>query len=269
MSLQEMNENIRVEKPSTNVESSSENFFNEIREGMQSIAKKSNEIVQGANDIAKDLLGDLDIFDSGKISDYVKMAAVATPIEQPKKEGFPAPGYKGEPGINRDLEPGKHEVKAGDTLEAIARKHLGKDASVAEVALHAKEIAKINGIENPRMIHQGDQLKLPGHTKDGGFVTVDGDGNRLTQWQDGSLQCESKDGSKGFKRVPDGKGGTYEKGWGKESEENYYVHRDKNGELHLLDGQGRPRNILFNTDREKLKYVYDRDRQERKAAQGN
>lgn len=45
-------------------------------------------------------------------------------------------------------------VKKGDTLSAIARDHLGN-------ASRWPEIAKLNGIDNPDLIHPGDELRLP------------------------------------------------------------------------------------------------------------
>jgi len=49
-------------------------------------------------------------------------------------------------------------VKPGDTLSAIARDHLGN-------ASRWPEIAKMNSIDNPDLIHPGDELKLPSSTK--------------------------------------------------------------------------------------------------------
>lgn len=45
-------------------------------------------------------------------------------------------------------------VKSGDTLSKIARDHLGD-------AKRWPEIAKLNGIPNPDLIHPGDELRLP------------------------------------------------------------------------------------------------------------
>ncbi len=186
-------------------------------------------------------LGTLELFDSkSDLSGVVECGARVIP-EEPKKAEAPnlAPDdYKGEKDINRNAPLETQTVKAGDTLEGIARKHLGKDASDAEVARHAEEIAKVNGIENPRMIHPGDKLQVPGHTTDGGFITRDEQGNTQTQYQDGRYQFESKDGKWGVVRQPDGKGGYYEEGWGKQSEENYRIQKTKDGEYLILDHQG-------------------------------
>ncbi len=256
----EVNNQSAVSKPD-----SIDKAFQEAREGMQNFTKDCKNtftnVGKELSDEVNKVFGNIELFDSKKLGDAVKEAAVVIPSDEPAKkyEGFPHPEYKGEKGINRDVAPGESTVKAGDTLEKIAKEHLGPNASVAEVANHAKEIAKINGIDNPKMIHAGDKLKLPGHTKDGGFVTQDSEGNTLTQMQDGRLHVASKDGSKGYDRAPDGDGGYYEQGWGKQNEENYRLHHNKNGDVSLCDSDWKERNITFDSDREKLKYVRDRD----------
>lgn len=45
-------------------------------------------------------------------------------------------------------------VKPGDTLSAIARDHLGGSS-------RWPEIAKLNKLSNPDLIHPGDELRLP------------------------------------------------------------------------------------------------------------
>lgn len=58
-------------------------------------------------------------------------------------------------------------VKPGDTLSAIARDQLGS-------ASRWPEIAKLNSIDNPNLIHAGDELRLPSSTKSssgGGFLS--------------------------------------------------------------------------------------------------
>ena len=52
-------------------------------------------------------------------------------------------------------------VKKGDTLSAIARDHLGN-------AARWPEIAKLNNLDNPHLIHPGDELRLP--SKGGGLL---------------------------------------------------------------------------------------------------
>lgn len=203
-----------------------------------------------------------------KLGEAVVCKATATPIEPPKEEApNKAPDdYKGEPGIKRDAPLDTHTVKNGDTLESIARKHLGPDASVAEVAAHAKEIAKVNGIENPKMLHAGDKLQVPGHTKDGGFITKDEQGNKHTQWENGSYRFEEKNGKWGVDRVPDGKGGYYEQGWGKNPDDNYRIAKDKQGQYHILDADGNSRRPQYSHEEQLLKRIRERDLASEKAA---
>lgn len=202
-----------------------------------------------------------------KLGEAVVCKATATPIEPPKEEApNKAPDdYKGESGIKRDAPLDTHTVKNGDTLESIARKHLGPDASVAEVAAHAKEIAKVNGVENPKMLHAGDKLQVPGHTKDGGFITKDEQGNKHTQWPDGSYRFEEKNGSWGVDRVPDGKGGYYERGFGRNPDDNYKIAHDREG-YHILDADGNKRRPQYSHEEQLLKRIRERDLVSEKAA---
>ena len=246
-------------------ESKFDKVFQEAQDGMKTFMQSAKDTFSSAgkelNDEVNKVLGNLDIFDDSKLPGMVEAAARVVPSETPEKapEPFPHQEYKGEKGITKDVAPGEATVKNGDTLEKIARQHLGPNATAAEVAAHAKEIAKINDIENPKMIHEGDKLKLPGHTKDGGFITQDGQGNTLTQYEDGRLRVQSKDGSKGFDRAPDGQGGYYEQGWGKQNEENYRLHHHKDGEVNLCTSDWKDRGVVWEEDRQKLKYVRERD----------
>ncbi|MBX9571889.1 MAG: LysM peptidoglycan-binding domain-containing protein [Candidatus Obscuribacterales bacterium] len=223
---------------------------------LQDMGSKLNEVKDQIKEAASKAV-DL----GSKFGEAVVCKATATPIEAPKEEApnKAADDYKGEAGIKRDVPLETHTVKNGDTLESIARKHLGPDASVAEVAAHAKEIAKVNGVENPRMLHAGDKLQVPGHTKDGGFITKDEQGNKHTQWPDGSYRFEEKNGKFGVDRVPDGKGGYYEQGWGKNADDNYKIARDKDGQYHMLDSDGNKRRPQYSHEEQLLKRIRERD----------
>lgn len=139
--------------------------------------------------------------------------------------------------INKDIEPSTYEVKPGDTLSQIAREKLGKDATQAEILQYVKETAKLNNIKNPDLIHVGDSLNLPGHTKDGGLVTVDKDGNKSTEWKDGHYRVDNKDKT-GFEVTPDTKGGFGEKHWGPAVKDNYErtVDKDSNQTIKYPNG---------------------------------
>ena len=130
--------------------------------------------------------------------------------------------------IHRDVEPSDWTVKPGDTLSKIAKEKLGNDASNEEIHQYVKEVAKLNGIKNPDLIIDGHQLKLPGHTKDGGLVTVDKDGNKTTEWKDGRYRVDSTDGT-GFEVKPDQTGGYTEKHWGRHPQDNFERAATKDG----------------------------------------
>lgn len=238
------------------------------------------ELYDGAKELAKQAISDVankvadtaqKISDfTGKMSEAIIQRATVIPTEEPKEEApNKAPDYKGEPGINRDAPVQTATVKAGDTLESIARKHLGPDASVAEVAKHAQEIAKVNGIENPKMLHAGDKLQVPGHSKDGGFTTTDEQGNKNTFWPNGSYRFESKDGSMGVDRVPDGNGGYYEQGWGKKAEDNYKIAHDRDGQYLIVDNAGNKRRADYPQEEELIRRIRERDNASRRAAEND
>jgi LysM repeat protein len=71
------------------------------------------------------------------------------------------------------------EVKHGDSLWKIAKHDLGGHASASEIMQHVRDIAKLNGMQDPfrhgdgkaDVIHPGQRLKLPGdseHTPNNG-----------------------------------------------------------------------------------------------------
>ncbi len=78
--------------------------------------------------------------------------------------------------IFRDTTPSLHTVGQGETLEALARQHLGRDASEDEVRSHVQEIQEFNGGQ----VAVGQQIVLPGHTADGDVVLPLKDGSTYT-----------------------------------------------------------------------------------------
>ena len=132
--------------------------------------------------------------------------------------------------INKDIEPGTHTVKPGDTLTKIAKQHLGPDATPQEIQQHVKEIAKLNGIKNPDLIIDGHELKLPGHTADGGTVTISETGDRITAWKDNTLRVDHTD-STGYIKTPDGS----ELHWGPKNQDNYSVRITEDGGREVTD----------------------------------
>src|SRR5262249_39093333 len=78
--------------------------------------------------------------------------------------------------IFRDSQPSQHTMAQGETLEALAREHLGRDASEDEVRAHVQEIQEFNGGQ----VAVGQQIVLPGHTADGDVVLPLKDGTTYT-----------------------------------------------------------------------------------------
>jgi len=181
----------------------------------------------------------------------------------------PKGDYWGE-GIERDVAVGKHTVKEGDTLEGIARKHLGPGASQADVAKYTEEIRRQNNIENPKLIHPGDQLQLPGHTKDGAYITEDKNGSKRTVWPGGKEKLERKDGT-GYERQPMSDGGYVEKGFSTKPEEVYQIrkHGDDGHKTYWIVPPGEY--ALRKADRNngdhlhKIRQIEDRHKQDQEA----
>src|SRR5262249_15476608 len=128
--------------------------------------------------------------------------------------------YKGQD-IKRDVPSGSHAVlQADEDMESIAKKHLGPDAKPEDIQKYKMELEVVNRVTGP--LKEGQVLKLPGHTKDGGFVLEESDGSKVTRWQDGVERGESKDGKAGYVRKPDEKSGGYsEHRWGPNASDNY------------------------------------------------
>ncbi|MBI1272254.1 LysM peptidoglycan-binding domain-containing protein [bacterium] len=105
--------------------------------------------------------------------------------------------------IRRETEPEDYTVKKGDNLWNIAKRHLGEGASNAEIWNHVEEIARLNEIENPSLLREGDEIRLPGHDAEGNTIIEDRDGNRTTHGRNGSIRIDNRDGS-GYERQADG-----------------------------------------------------------------
>lgn len=166
----------------------------------------------------------------GKYGSPNKPGDVNTKVES-------GPLYRGEE-IKRDVNVDKdYEVKQGETLHDIAKKHLGASASEAEIQKHMKEITVVNGLGSNVALAEGERLQLPGHTKDGGFITQTlGNKGTRTAWKDGRVKEEYADGT-GFERTPIPRTGKdaaeldrmfpefVEKHHGPKPEDNYEIHK--------------------------------------------
>lgn len=137
--------------------------------------------------------------------------------------------------IKRDVPPGVASGGSGDTLQNVARDHLGPGATQEEVDAHVKEIARINDIKDVKKPLDGSKIILPGHTSDGGFVTVDSEGNKRTIWHDNTVRIENEDRS-GYVRHPNADGSARIHTWGPKPDQNADFIRTADGKYRIADG---------------------------------
>ena len=137
------------------------------------------------------------------------------------------PGFPGEI-INRDVPPGEQDLREGARLEDIARRHLGAGATDEEVRRHVREIERYNGIADSSRISGMSFITLPGHTRDGGFVSQEENGPRRIVWSNGAQRIENPDGT-GHTRHPGPSGSYTEEHWGQRQEDNYTLSRTAAG----------------------------------------
>lgn len=135
--------------------------------------------------------------------------------------------YRGN-GLKHDVEPSTYTPQKGDTLESIAKKALGPDASKEDVKKYVQQIADTNVIDPDSPPDVGTKLTLPGNTKDGVYYLKDGSGNKIMFCPDGSERIENADGT-GFHRKPNGKGGYEETHWGPKAEDQYKITKTADG----------------------------------------
>ncbi|MBX9722868.1 MAG: LysM peptidoglycan-binding domain-containing protein, partial [Candidatus Obscuribacterales bacterium] len=176
---------------------------------------------------------------SGRNPDVVNMPAERITVSRDA-------AYHGET-INRDVAPGSHTVSQGETLETISRQHLGADASSDEVQAHAREIERVNHIDTRHPLHPSQELTLPGHTRDGGYVNRDAAGNTHTRWSDNTERVESANGS-GYvqRRAEDGSYTVHH--WGHNPDENYELSRSADGRYLVADRPGEALHESSNPD---------------------
>ncbi len=141
--------------------------------------------------------------------------------------------YTGE-AINRDVEPSSVTPAKGSRLKDVARDHLGPGASDEEINKHVREIARVNDIKNPNQRLDGTALSLPGHTKNGSFVSKDGDGNKRTVWPDGTVSVDHTDGTR-YVRSPEEGGGYTENHYGRKPQDNYVVECTADGKYRVAE----------------------------------
>ncbi len=160
----------------------------------------------------------------------------AKPADSTAPAAKDAGTYYGED-LNKDIEPGYHTAKKGETLTSIARDHLGPGATPDDIKKYTTEIAKQNGMDpNKPGNFEGKELSLPGNTKDGGYISQT-DYYKKTVWKDGSAKTERWDG-RTSERHPTGDGGYTEKHTGPRPEDNYGLEKTKDGKFLIADKPG-------------------------------
>lgn len=146
----------------------------------------------------------------------------------------PDAAYRGEQ-INQDVAPATHTVAAGDTLESVARQHLGAGAREEDVAKHVHELERVNHLRQNRPLREGQELTLPGHTADGGYVLKDAAGRTQTRWADDTERVEGADGSGHVRRYNAADGSYTEHHWGRNPQQNYELTKTADGRYLVSD----------------------------------
>lgn len=138
--------------------------------------------------------------------------------------------------LKMNVRPQKYEVKPGETLDDIARKHLGPKATQDEIDVHVKHIVDSNqkllaGRDADTYEGQkGEILRLPGYTTDGADLYKDHRGTTYKVTDDGKMKVSYLDGT-GFERSPNEDGGITKRYFGSKPQDNYTVVLDKQGKI--------------------------------------
>ena len=138
--------------------------------------------------------------------------------------------------LKMNVRPMKYEVKPGETLEEIARKHLGPKATQEQVDVHLKHIVDSNlkflGGRDADTYEgeKGDILRLPGYTTDGADLYKDHRGTTYKVTDDGKMRVTYLDGS-GFERTRNDDGGITKSYFGARPQDNYTVVLDAQGKI--------------------------------------
>jgi hypothetical protein len=135
-------------------------------------------------------------------------------------------------GSGKTVAESQHVTKHGETLDGIARKTLGPQASEKEVERYARVVASENGITDPKKMQAGTKLDMPAHQKDG-TITFTSSDNRDEHWtvhKDGSVEMHNKADGTALTRKPLDQSGSYqEHHTGPKPEDNYetrYTNKD-------------------------------------------
>ncbi len=164
--------------------------------------------------------------------------------------------------IHLKVEPSTYTAKPGDSLERIAEKHLGPTATKEQIAQHADEIARYNQISKMKDVQLGfhflqpnEQVRLPGHDKEGSTVFADSQGTRFTYSTDGKTKVEFKDGTS-YIRTPDAEGGHTDVHNGPKPEDRFEVTVKADGSVEKSTRAEAPTPDK-DAEREKLDHLAD------------
>jgi hypothetical protein len=125
----------------------------------------------------------------------------------------------------------EHKVKAGETLDGIARRTLGANASEQEVQRYADYVAKINDLTDPNgdasKLHAGQSLKMPGRQSDNSLCYINPK-DKNESWQ---LKA---DGTNCYKQALDKYGSCTEHHEGPEASDNYDKTYNKKSDCTII-----------------------------------
>jgi hypothetical protein len=128
----------------------------------------------------------------------------------------------------KEISESTHTVKAGETLEGLAKHKLGPNAKREDIDNYVSVMKGLNGIDNEKKLAVGTKLNMPGRSADG---TLHGENQAHEQYQlrpDGTEQWKSEDGKRTNTRTPAGKDGSYdEEHKGNKPDDNYHAHYDQ------------------------------------------
>lgn len=119
-----------------------------------------------------------------------------------------------------------HKIVAGDTLNRLAERQLGAQATRESVQKYVKEIQDINELKDTKIV-RGKTLSLPGHNGDGATVVMR-DSVTSTTWSDGRAQYDYKDGRKLF-RSAEVNGSYTQIASGPRPEDNFFLQKTADG----------------------------------------
>ncbi|CAN5511629.1 hypothetical protein BH10CYA1_BH10CYA1_52980 [soil metagenome] len=164
--------------------------------------------------------------------------------------------------IHLKVEPSTYTAKPGDTLERIAEKHLGPTATKEQIQQHADEIARYNQIsktKEPRLgfhvLQPNEQVRLPGHDKEGSTVFTDSQGTRFTYSLDGKTKAEFKDGTS-YIRTPDPGVGYTDVHSGPKPENRFEITVKADGSVEKSTRAEAPK-LVLDAEKEKLDHLAD------------